>query len=227
MYGEGDALGGAVAGWTWADHPMAPGYGHLHRTAFVKERVDPTHPADSDSLLSTDDEWIVDMDDDPSAAPDTQSNTPVLTVQQYIVYSPTFQVPALYFTIHDSSGSPLPLDRLLSTTLFQRPFPMTTTATSSAILLPPPDSSLSEPEDAPAPFPLLSQGDHPILGTPCWYFHPCETSVAVKELMDAREREQEQGRQPGSGEKLEGEALWLRWLKTWFAVLSTVVEMRS
>lgn len=27
----------------------------------------------------------------------------VLSAQQYVVYSPTFQVPAFYFTIHDSS----------------------------------------------------------------------------------------------------------------------------
>lgn len=32
-------------------------------------------------------------------------------------------------------------------------------------------------------FPLLSQGEHPTLGMPCWYLHPCETAVAVEEIV--------------------------------------------
>ncbi|KAF8231848.1 hypothetical protein L208DRAFT_1398182, partial [Tricholoma matsutake] len=33
-------------------------------------------------------------------------------------------------------------------------------------------------DDLPSVFviPLLSQGDHPTLGTPCWYLHPCQSA---------------------------------------------------
>lgn len=70
---------------------------------------------------------------------------------------------------------------------------------------------LSEPDSA---FPLLSQGDHPVLGTMCWYFHPCESSAAVDELVnevitpDASEEDR------------------LRcWMNMWFLVLGSVVNL--
>lgn len=64
-------------------------------------------------------------------------------------------------------------------------------------------------------FPLLSQGDHPTLGSPCWYFHPCETSVSVGEVMKEVARD----------EWTEDEYL-VRWIETWFMVLGTVVDMK-
>ncbi|KAJ7283730.1 hypothetical protein C8J57DRAFT_1293396, partial [Mycena rebaudengoi] len=106
-----------------------------------------------------------------------------LTCVQYIVYSATFQVPAFYFTLHDASGSPLSLDDLVQTTLFHRFAFEGTESTTFALSLP------------ASAFPLLSQGDHPTLGTPCWYFHPL------------------------------GEQRLERWMETWFMVLGTVVSM--
>ena len=60
-------------------------------------------------------------------------------------------------------------------------------------------------------FPLLSQGEHPVLGIPCWYFHPCETSTAMKELLDG---------------ETEREKSMTHWLKLWFMVLSSFVNLR-
>jgi ubiquitin-like-conjugating enzyme ATG10 len=60
-------------------------------------------------------------------------------------------------------------------------------------------------------FPLLSQGEHPTLGTPSWYFHPCETANAVQEILRASEERVERP---------------LTWMEAWFSVLSTVVDMQ-
>ncbi|KAJ7667943.1 hypothetical protein DFH06DRAFT_1184012 [Mycena polygramma] len=133
-----------------------------------------------------------DGDDEATAA--TPAET--LTCKQYIVYSATFQVPAFYFTLHDTSGSPLALDDLVRTTLFRRFAFEGTEHTSFAV------------SPTGSAFPVLSQGDHPTLGTPCWYFHPCESCTAVEEIMAEVE-----DRRP------------LRWLETWFMVLGQVVNM--
>lgn len=64
-----------------------------------------------------------------------------------------------------------------------------------------------------APFPLLSQGDHPTTGLPCWYFHPCNTSSAVEELMTEVEKDICTG-----GNEL------IRWLEVWSMIVGTMVD---
>lgn len=63
-------------------------------------------------------------------------------------------------------------------------------------------------------FPILSQGDHPVLGTPCWYLHPCETSAAVTELIKAAD----------DGKEYESDSL-LQHMMLWFLVLCSVVNI--
>nr|GAT54060.1 predicted protein [Mycena chlorophos] len=99
--------------------------------------------------------------------------------------------------MHDSSGSPLSLDALVHTTLFHRFALDAAECTTFAATLP------------GAAFPLLSQGDHPTLGTPCWFLHPCESAAAVDEIM----------RELGAGDDEQ------RWLETWFMVLGSVVHV--
>lgn len=70
---------------------------------------------------------------------------------------------------------------------------------------------LSEPGSA---FPLLSQGDHPVLGTLCWYFHPCESSAAVDELVNEVITSH-----PSEEHKLRC------WMKMWVLVLGSVVNL--
>ena len=65
-----------------------------------------------------------------------------------------------------------------------------------------------------APFPLLSQGDHPTLGTPCWYLHPCETGRAVGELLEEVVQE-----------SWDEETRDVRWLELWLLAVSSVVDL--
>ena len=60
-------------------------------------------------------------------------------------------------------------------------------------------------------FPLLSQGEHPTLGTPCWFFHPCETPTALAELKEAREQD----------DSFPGRTIML-----WLLLLGNVVDLR-
>ena len=63
-------------------------------------------------------------------------------------------------------------------------------------------------------FPLLSQGDHPVLGTRCWYFHPCENNAAVSELVN----------EAISPDASEDDRLRC-WMKMWFLVLGSIVNL--
>ncbi|KAJ7047448.1 hypothetical protein C8F04DRAFT_1058863 [Mycena alexandri] len=170
--------GHKASGWTWQEPPSVPAMGYMARSRLHTRRGE-----DADDAT--------DGDDDATAS--TPAET--LTCRQYIVYSSTFQVPAFYFTLHDASGAPLPLDDLVRTTLFHRFAFEGTESTTFGVSLP------------GSAFPLLSQGDHPTLGTPCWYFHPCESAAAVTEIMAEL------------GDERRG------WLETWFMVLGTVVNM--
>jgi len=144
---------------------------------------------------------VVEIDDDATVSHLTSTR---LVSNQYVVYSATFQVPAFYFTIHESNGSPLPLTGILKTSLF-RQFAFEGTDTTSF--------SVSLPASS---FPLLSQGDHPTLGTPCWYFHPCETSAYIGEVMKEVMQDDwtESQRQ-------------VRWMEAWFMVLGTAVNLKE
>lgn len=62
-------------------------------------------------------------------------------------------------------------------------------------------------------FPVLSLGDHPVLGQPYWYLHPCQSSAAVDELLQSIPRP-------------DGEDPLLSWLKTWLLVLKSIVDIR-
>lgn len=93
----------------------------------------------------------------------------------------------------------MPLDAIVESALFRRHALPSPGGNAFALTLP--ESSLA----------LLSQGDHPTLGTPSWYFHPCHTSEAVSEIL-AESNDAE------SGDEL------LRWMEVWFMVLSNVVD---
>ena len=48
------------------------------------------------------------------------------------------------------------------------------------------DFALSPPDST---LPVLSQGDHPVLGTPSWYLHPCEMAGVIGEILEEKEKE--------------------------------------
>ncbi|OSX60452.1 hypothetical protein POSPLADRAFT_1182993 [Postia placenta MAD-698-R-SB12] len=148
------------------------------------------------------DEWEVveenDENDASAAAPD------VVASQQHVVFSPTFQVPAFYFTAHSASGAPLPLSEIVKLPLLRQHILAGTHSSGFA---------LTAQEST---FPLLSQGDHPVLGTPSWYLHPCHTAEAVTELLS-------ESRTDGGSE----EERLSRWIQTWFVILGQVVNLHS
>ena len=196
------ALVRRLADWQWVDkYP----YGYLTRCKHYRHktaRIADAEPEDEE------------LEEDEATARPTSGLEDVIS-QQYVVYSPGFQVPAFYFTVHNTSlwfhsivsdqpiqlhqdGTPLTLDELMDTTLFKFEVPAGSSANGYALSLP------------DAPFPLLSQGDHPTLGTPCWYLHPCETQHAVDELF----REVD-----------EIDQTVARWMELWMMTVSSVVDL--
>lgn len=111
-----------------------------------------------------------------------------------------------------AAGSPLTLSSLLSSTILHpRPtapfYPFTTLSSPS-------------PSSAEAPaFPFLSQGEHPTLGTPAWFLHPCETEGVMRDVLETECESEE----PGHG----GEGWRGRWLKSWLMVVGSVVDLRK
>ncbi|KAI0366408.1 hypothetical protein BV20DRAFT_971929 [Pilatotrama ljubarskyi] len=180
------------SGWLWNEHSYISGLGYLARTVLLPRKHTPE--VDEASELC-----------EPLAIDDEAVSVPagdLLTCKQYVVYSATFEVPAFYFTLHESTGSPLPLDEVVKSALFRRHALPSPDGNTFALTLP--DSSLA----------LLSQGDHPTLGTPAWYFHPCHTSEAVREILAASGG-------TGAGDEL------LRWMEVWFMVMSNIVDFSA
>ncbi|RPD74451.1 hypothetical protein L226DRAFT_535329 [Lentinus tigrinus ALCF2SS1-7] len=177
------------AGWIWTEHPYVPNLGYLSRTVHFprtsNQRIDAVEDVDTSQPS-------VENDDAVCHVPGES-----LTCNQYVVYSATFGVPAFYFTLHDNSGSPLALEDIIQSALFR---PNT---------LPSPDGNTFAVALPDSTFSLMSQGDHPTLGTPSWYFHPCNTAEAVGEIM---------------AEIAEGRRDGLRWLEAWFMVTGNTVN---
>jgi ubiquitin-like-conjugating enzyme ATG10 len=82
--------------WSWVPGHRA-GYGFLSRTCYHTHKI----PVDLDVSISDLDEMGIE-EDDSATAQDFLS--PSFCVNEYIIYSASFNVPAFYFTIHDSSG---------------------------------------------------------------------------------------------------------------------------
>ncbi|EUC65368.1 autophagocytosis associated protein, active-site protein [Rhizoctonia solani AG-3 Rhs1AP] len=120
-------------------------------------------------------------------------------------------VPAYYFQAADMSGSPVSLTQVINTARFKR---RTLLDVAGEVM----EYGIQPTNTGNAQFPLLSYGDHPITGTPHWYFHPCETSVAVREILD---QTLNIPWDPNSSGCL------LRWFKAWLAVLTTAIDLNK
>ncbi|KAG6895530.1 hypothetical protein C0992_000836, partial [Termitomyces sp. T32_za158] len=159
--------------------------------AACKTIVDPTSPAltgwswNEHPSPSTDDQLVIQDDHDEAEA--VMKGVPeTLFVTSCCMRSRL---------TNDVVGSPLPLADLVHTTLFH---PLAFEHTEFSTF------GITRPQSS---FPLLSQGDHPTLGIPCWYLHPCATNQAVDELMA----------ETGAADSEDVEIVRLRWwLETWF-----------
>ncbi|KAF4602164.1 hypothetical protein EYR40_005368 [Pleurotus pulmonarius] len=185
--GGSSSPGNGVNGWCWKEHAYIPSMGFLTRTVMLHRTV-----CDMDSE---------DQEADEAATKPTATES--LSCHQHVAYSASFQVPAFYFNIFASNGSPLPISDVLKTAFFRSSIREDTKATTFAV------------SAGDAAFPLLSQGDHPVLGTPSWYLHPCETANAVGEIMDEIQH---------NGD-WNDEMRLVRWLETWFMVVGTAVDL--
>ncbi|KAF9452478.1 hypothetical protein P691DRAFT_804615 [Macrolepiota fuliginosa MF-IS2] len=170
----------------------------MSRTVAIFRRLDST-TGDFDNLSNN--ERL--EEPDPSVVSVDPGSDETVVCQQHVVFSSTFRVPAFYFTLCNSGGAPLPLPDIVKSSLFKSIACDDGFEVSSyAISLP------------TSTFPLLSHGDHPTLGSPCWYFHPCETSAALKELL-AEVKEDD----------WDETATLVRQLELWFMVLCSVVNL--
>lgn len=114
---------------------------------------------------------------------------------------------------HLADGSPLSLGRLVQTNLFQ--LDVLAGASVQEAHIEPRASTLPLNQECGAVFPLLSQGEHPTLQIPCWYLHPCETGVAVGELLTVALQ--------SAAERMT----LCYWLEAWMAMLGTVINLRT
>lgn len=109
------------------------------------------------------------------------------------------------FAQDHTDGSPLRLEEIMSTSLLRHHALPETQATAFALF------------QQDALFPLLSQGDHPTLGLPSWFIHPCGTACAMSELI---------GEKTAEGMAEVGSTEWLLvWLETWFMMLGNMVKL--
>ncbi|GJE84703.1 autophagy protein 10 [Phanerochaete sordida] len=178
------------AGWSWTEHPTVPGLGYLSRLVSI-----PSHSSHDNGGQPAEPEVEEPEDEAAAAVPHER-----LVCRQYVVFSPSFQVPALYFSLHRGNGTALSLDDIVTSSLLMRSALPQTARTTFAL------------ETTDSPFAMLSQGDHPTSNTPCWYLHPCRTAEVVDEIM----------KETGYGDADRP----LRWLETWFMVLGNVVDFR-
>ena len=117
-----------------------------------------------------------------------------------------FATETTFSTISIPDGSPLQLTDIIRTSLFHYPLDLNGAEATSAFALSLPGSQ----------FPLLSQGDHPTLGTPSWYVHPCGTAASVEELM----------KEFDSNGWTEDRKLG-KWIDMWFMVLGSMIDFRQ
>lgn len=126
-------------------------------------------------------DWDIDLPEqvhDPADAnPLAAAN--IYTLEHHIVYSPSYQVPVLYFNVYDSSKSFvllyfLPLLSSLSTKREKGGSVLPWEQVDRFLRVA--RGSLSSQQA------IISQTEHPILGLPFFYIHPCETQRLLKTL---------------------------------------------
>lgn len=103
-------------------------------------------------------------------------------VEYHVVYSPSYSVPVLYFNFWSEQGDSSP-PSFVSSIRSRVP---TTDPTVGGL----------------TPHALLSQGEHPILGTPFWFLHPCSTASFMSELLSSSSSDHRNGQYL---------ATWLSW----------------
>ena len=116
----------------------------------------------------------------------------------HVLWSATFSVPVMYFTANFADGSPLPA-----------------AAVCSAVAL----HSDNGGEPLGQPWTFLTQEEHPVLGTPAFMFHPCQTAERLASMAAPPPA----GR-PGAAAGLRLRHV-LRYLLAWLAMLAPTLRL--
>ncbi|KAI8144859.1 autophagocytosis associated protein [Fennellomyces sp. T-0311] len=88
----------------------------------------------------------------------------MIKLEHHIVYSPGYQVPVLYFNGYDAEGTALSLDDLYRWVVSKEM-----------------QDSLKHSNTLSAQG-SISQEEHPVLGLPFYYIHPCETQSMMRSI---------------------------------------------
>ncbi|ORX50555.1 hypothetical protein DM01DRAFT_1096478 [Hesseltinella vesiculosa] len=149
----------------------------LHADAVVghtylqcKHNVSTVHQASvtstwADPALTQDDPALA-QDDPAEIGRADQSPTTVVTLDYHILFSPSYQVPVLYLDAFFTDGRQLTLDDLYR------------------LVIPPVYKDDLQKAHLQAQG-SVTQADHPILGRPFWYVHPCDTQTLLRTLSPA------------------------------------------
>ncbi|GAA5925362.1 ATG3/ATG10 family protein [Sporobolomyces koalae] len=198
-----------------------PGIEYLRRR-ILDRQFEPESPVefslvhereDSDVLLDAEHE-----DDACASESCSRRTTEVCKVHLSICWSDSYQTPVLWFEAYRTSGAPLTLREIASSTIFHRSvlgptYPLTTLDPNAAS-----QPHLDVPDDCPATTPFISQSDHPATGRPSWFLHPCETSTIVDEVLSAS---------PERHERLGLDAWAQSWVASWYMVVGSVVDLTN
>ncbi|KAI8818346.1 uncharacterized protein EV422DRAFT_569762 [Fimicolochytrium jonesii] len=103
---------------------------------------------------------------DPAEASGKYTST-YLSIEFHVLFSTTWQCPTLYFNAWDESGNMLFLSDMQ-------------TALQGNVPIALDENHQRTSYDMPA----VTQQEHPYLGLPFFYLHPCQTSTIMKEIQD-------------------------------------------
>ncbi|KLO16328.1 hypothetical protein SCHPADRAFT_823431 [Schizopora paradoxa] len=179
-----------LKGWTWREHPEYGGLGYLERSSTTTCRSQSTET----------EEFLEELCEEDAATLDTPS-TNFIRIWQSIAYNVSFQMPVFYLSVYTNEGTPFSLPHIVDRTSLLLFRPRRDDGDGGDF-----EVSKYAIQVPGATMPLVSQGEHPTLGTPCYYLHPCETQGALAELVEADGRTKDDKKAGENTRKLE---LWL------------------
>jgi hypothetical protein len=130
---------------------------------------------------------------------ETTEGEDLLAVEHHIVFSTTFNVPVLYFSACKQDGQPLPYKEILD---------LITCEVGS--------------EDQ---WTFLTQEEHPVLGTPFYMLHPCQTAERMTLLLGGPQDNQlSSGKDVNNGNG-GNSSRGAHYLLSWFSLIGPILRL--
>ncbi|KAG0641116.1 hypothetical protein HOY80DRAFT_956120 [Tuber brumale] len=195
----GERLKRGGIGEAMLSHEMGGVYGLIVRRELVvcpggdgNEREDEDEKVQNGgAVIIVEDEDEDEDDDEESLHPPSPSRW---KVEYQILLSKTYQLPILYFNLYPPSTLRIPAS-------LQQVYENLTSTTTRDVL-----KSVGVQG-------AISQADHPVLGVPYYFVHPCNTAAAMSEW--------QQRRRDGGGEDFDVE----KYLTVWIGVVGGAVGL--